>query len=105
MIAPDIMRFEISKVARDIEAVLAKQSYEEKNIKARMYRKGYVPVLDIVPFTISNYNADKQVFEYTVVIYGAKCDEKIEEYEGWLSGQWIPSSMQTKSERLLSHSE
>lgn len=103
MIAPDIMKFEINRVARDMESVLAKQAHDEKKLKNRMYRKGYVPVLDIVPFTISNYDADKQVFEYTVVVYGAKCDENIEEYEGWLSGQWIPSSMQTKSERLLSH--
>jgi hypothetical protein len=105
MIAPDIMKFELNKIAKDMESVLIKQAHDEKKIKQRMFRKGYVPVLDIVPFTISSYDAEKQVFEYTVVVYGAKCDEKIEEYEGWLSGRWIQSSTQTKSERLSNRLE
>lgn len=105
MIAPDILRFEINKTARDMESILFRQAHDEKKLKQRMYRKGYVPVLDIVPFMISSYDPKKEVFDYTIVVYGARCDERVEEYEGWLSGQWIPSSMQTKSERLLSHLE
>jgi len=105
MIAPDILKFEITKFSKDLGDVIKRQGLDEKKLKERMYRRGYVPVLDITPFMISSYDAEKERFEYTVVIYGAKCDDDIENYEGWLNGNWIPSSMSTKSERLLSRSE
>lgn len=101
MFAPDIIKFEMCKTAQDMEAVLKRQGYDEKKLKERMFKRGCLPVLDIPPFMIHSFNQEKKTFDYTLVIYGAKCDEDIENYEGWLSGRWIPSSIKTKSDRLL----
>lgn len=102
MIGPDIVKFEISKTARDMESVIKRQAYDEKRLRERMFSRGYIPVLDIPPFMIHSYNQENSTFDYTVIMYGARCEENIEEYEGWLSGRWIPSSIKTRSDRLLS---
>lgn len=103
MIAPDIVKFEVSRTAKDLESIISRQSNDEKKLKARMFKRGYVPVLDIPPFMIHSFNQDNGTFDYTLIMYGARCDENIEEYEGWLTGEWIKSSIKTKSDRLLSH--
>lgn len=103
--APDIRRFEIAGAAKDTGYLLKKQYYEEKRIKRRMYRAGYVPVLDIVPVVETSYDQDKEVFKYSVTMYGVEVNGDIEEYEGWLSGRFIRSTLSTKSDRLSNRSE
>jgi hypothetical protein len=101
MFAPDILKFEVCKSAGDMEAILKRQGYDEIKLKERMYRRGYLPVLDIPPFMVHSFNQEKGTFDYTIIMYGAKCEEDIENYEGWLTGEWIRSSIKTKSDRLL----
>lgn len=98
--SPDIQRFTIEKFARDQGDILKRQFTDEKILKNRMYKRSCVPVLDITPVVVSEYIPEKEVFKYSVTMYGVKVDN-IEEYEGWLSGRLIPSTIATKSERLL----
>jgi hypothetical protein len=67
-----------------------------------MYKRSCVPVLDIPPIVTSEYLPEREVFRYVITMYGVKVED-IEEYEGWLSGDLVRSTIQTKSERLLNH--
>jgi hypothetical protein len=98
--ALDIRRFEVSGAVKDTGHLLRKQASEEAKIKDRMYRAGHVPVLDIVPVIETRYDQEKEVFHYSVTMYGVQVDGDVEEYEGWLSGRFIRSTLSTKSDRL-----
>ena len=98
--APDIRRFEIAGATKDTGYLLRKQAKEEARIKERMYKAGFVPVLDIVPVVETTYNNTKEIFHYSITMYGVQVDGDIEEYEGWLSGRFVKSTLSTKSDRL-----
>jgi hypothetical protein len=98
--APDIRRFEIAGATKDTGHLLRKQGKEEEKLRKRMYRSNCVPVLDIVPILETSYDSEKEVFHYSITMYGIQVDENIEEYEGWLSGKFVRSTLSTKLERL-----
>jgi hypothetical protein len=99
--AADIVTFSIQGASKDLGYVLKKQAHEEKRLKERMYKRSYIPVLDIPPVLETSYDQEKESFMYTITIYGVKVDN-VEEYEGWLTGRLIRSTLQTKSDRLSS---
>ena len=95
-----IMPFQISGAVKDNGYILKKQAWEEKRLKLKMFREGYLPVLDITPILGIEYDQKKEIFFYTITIYGILCEESIEDYEGWLSGRWIKSTTRTRLGRL-----
>jgi len=99
---PDIRRFEIEGAVRDTGDLLKKQAGEEAKLRTRMKRKGYVPVLDIVPTVTTEYLEEKQTFTYVITIYGVKSEGEEGEVEGWLSGRFIKSTQKDKSEESSS---
>jgi hypothetical protein len=101
---PNIKRFVIEGAVADTGHFLRKQAHEEMRLKKRMYRDGYVPVLDIVPLADVQFDGDKETFRYAVTIYGVQVDDA-QEYEGWLNGQLVTATPKTKLERLSSPSE
>jgi len=98
--APEIRRFEITGATRDTGHILRKQAHEEARIKKKMYKTGFVPVLDIVPIIETQYDNEKEIFHYSITMYGVQVEDRIEEYEGWLSGRFVRSTLSTKSNRL-----
>jgi len=99
---PDIKKFEIEGAVRDTGHLLRKQGAEEKKLRARMSRQGYVPVLDIVPLVTTEYSQEKQTFTYVITIYGVESNGEEGEFEGWLSGRFIKSTPKDKSEQSSS---
>lgn len=101
---PDIKRFHITGAVKEEEHLRQKQMTEESRLKKRMFRKSYVPVLDIVPIVETTRIPEKETFRYNITIYGVRVDEP-DKYEGWLSGEWIRSTPTTQLERLFSPSD
>lgn len=104
MMGPEIHRFAIEGAVADLGHLMRKQPQEERRLRLRMNRKGYVPVLDITPLVETVYDADKQTFRYTVTMYGVQVDD-VREAEAWLNGNLVRPTLQTKLERLSNPSE
>lgn len=101
---PDIERFVIDGAVRDLGHLMRKQPQEERRLRLRMARKGYVPVLDITPLVHTQFNADKATFRYTITMYGVQVED-VREAEAWLNGSLVQPTLQTKLERLSNPSE
>jgi hypothetical protein len=96
---PVIKRFVIEGAAKEVEHLLKKQAHEEMRLKKRMLKEGCVPVLDITPLMYHVYDADKETFRYSITMYGAEVEDAWS-YEGWLNGELVTTTMNTKWQRL-----
>jgi hypothetical protein len=100
-VAEDIEKFAVSGAVKDLGHLINKQFAEEAKIKKQMAKKSFVQVLDITPVVETSYDQKKECFYYTITMYGVKVDNA-EEYEGWLAGRLIKSTVLTKLNRLWS---
>lgn len=96
---PEMKKFDIEGAIADPGDLIKKQAFEEDRLKARMLKRGYVPVLDITPIVTTEFLEDKGTFRYVITMYGVHSDEPWK-VEGWLSGRWIQATTNTKSRRL-----
>lgn len=99
MMSPDIERFVLYGAVKDPGHLLRKQPQEERRLRLQMFRRGYVPVLDITPLVQTEYDATKETFRYCITMYGVAV-EQAQEVEGWLNGQLVTATPLTKLERL-----
>lgn len=65
-----IKKFELDGVAKDGETIIRLRKELEDRILDDMRHKGYVPIIDILPQLYWSYNKDKDLFDYSIVIFG-----------------------------------
>ncbi|MCA1799868.1 MAG: hypothetical protein LC650_01055 [Actinobacteria bacterium] len=104
MIGPKIRRFVLEGAVADPGHLIRKQPTEEKRLRLQMFRDGHIPVLDIPPLVYTEYQQDKGTFLYSITMYGVEVEDA-REAEGWLTGQVMKPTLQTKLERLSNPSE
>lgn len=97
-------RFTIEGAVLKREHLLRKQFHEEMRLKKRMFKQGYVPVLDIVPIVNEVYNKDKGTIQYMITMYGVKTEDDVWKYEGYLTDRFIRASTRIQFERLWERS-
>lgn len=97
---PDIHKFTEDGVTRSEDRVM-KKGFVTNRIIENMRGEGYVPVLDMYPMMQTEYWPEKDLFKYTIVVYGVKADNPWN-YEGWLEGRFLPATTKTKSKQFYS---
>lgn len=89
-----------------------KQFAEEGKLKARMYRDGFVPLLDKAPHVDIKNIDGKRTYAYTITMEGVRPSRlearemgwDIDNYEGKLGELWVKSTTGTKFARLWNRS-
>lgn len=97
---PEIKRFADQGVTKE-EHLAMKKHFVTDQIIREMRSNGCVPVLDLFPQMETSYDHERELFHYTVVVYGVEVDDAWM-YEGWLDGRLLPSTMKTKSGQFYS---
>lgn len=97
---PDIRKFEESGATKE-EHLHIKKGFVTDKLTKQMRAEGYVPVLDIFPQMITSYDHEKEVFFYTIALYGVEVEDAWK-YEGWLDGRLLQATTKTKSGQFYS---
>ena len=97
---PKIKRFHIEGAVKELEHLERKQFSEEARLKYRMLSSGCVPVLDITPLVGHAYDADKETFRYVITMYGVEVEGDAWDFEGWMNGELVEATSETKFARL-----
>lgn len=99
-----IERFVREGIVKDTSEIGMKKPFWEKDLQTSMRDKGWVPVLDIDPVCVVNYNPEKETFEYRLTIQGVYLGKvRASEVEGICANRERPLS--TRANRSEQHSE
>lgn len=74
--ARGIKHFSESGVALDQETILRIKKEVEDNIVDGMRKKGWVPVIDLLPQLFWDYNSKQENFNFEITIYGTFVGKK-----------------------------
>lgn len=87
----DIKRFElVGQVTHD--KFVATREALIKNVEGSMRDEGYVPVLDLHPQFTRQYDAEREVFDFHVSVYGVHVGEQAWQIAGMTNGRLIERS-------------
>lgn len=86
-----IKRFGMEGTVGDDSALIRMREQFERMILQEMRDKGYVPVLDLGPYWSTSWKQDKDVYEFTLSVYGVHVgEERACQVEGISDGREMP---------------
>ena len=95
---PELIKFEESGVTTN-EGRMLKKGHVVNRLVQNMRESGHVPVMDIPPVMHTEYWEEKDLFRFTIAVYGVEVENGWD-YEGWLTGRLVPATMQVRSEQF-----